>query len=408
MSLKMKKSASPQQEKSKLTLRKKAIIVLGALLCVVIVFFATAYGVFVHYYNKMNITSLEDDKIVTAIDYEEDEINEQDLTEEEKEQLKQLGEETNSMDENTESGTESGTEPGKESDNKTGEQADNEKENEKADDTSVKTVSKDVTNILLLGTDSRLKGNRRSRTDTMVILSIDKKNKKMTMTSVLRDTYVKIPGVGSNRLNAAFVFGGANLLFKTFEQNFGIHLDRYVQIDFYNFVSLVDAVGGIDMSLTEAEIKVINRSYIPYINMGLNRKKTASMIKVNKSGKYHLDGVQALAYSRIRKVGGSGDFGRTERQRKVLTQLVKNTKNLSVSELNHLADILLPMMSTNLKKGEVMSLLLNAKDCLNYKLVSGRMPIDGSYKYLTIRGASVLGVNFDKNKKYWYNLVYGK
>lgn len=401
-----KKVGAPQKAKTKLTLRKKAIILLGTLLCVIIIVFATAYGTFLHYYNKMNITSLdEDNEIVTAIDYEEDEINEQDLTEEEKQQLEQLLEETNKTDEKTAEKT--GKETDKETGEENGEKADKETENKTDKDTTVKTVSKDVTNILLLGTDSRLKGNRRSRTDTMVILSIDKKNKRLTMTSVLRDTYVKIPGVGKNRLNAAFVFGGPKLLFKTFEENFDIHLDRYVQIDFYNFVSLVDTVGGVDLSLSEAEIKVMNKSYIPYINAGLSKNKNSFLVKVNSSGKYHLNGVQALAYSRIRYVG-HGDFGRTERQRKVLTQLIKKTKNLSISELNDLADIILPMLSTNLKQGEVMSLLLNAKEYLNYKLVSGRMPVDGSYKYLSIRGASVLGVNFDKNRKYWYNLVYGK
>ena len=375
-----KKDSSKKGEKKKLTVRHKLLIVLGSLICVMVIVIAALYGTFLHYYNKMNIMSIDDDdEIVTAIDYEEDEINEKDLTEEEKKQLDQLMDETNgssAVDENT-------------------------------TDESDKYDAKNVENILLVGTDSRLKGNRRSRTDTMIILSIDKKNKRLTMTSVLRDTYVRIPGVGKNRLNAAFVYGGAKLLFNTFEENFDIHLDKYVQIDFYNFVSLVDSVGGVDLALSEAEIKVMNKSYIPYINKSLNKKKTANLVKVNSTGKYHLNGVQALAYSRVRYVG-HGDFGRTERQRKVITQIIKKTKNLSVSELNDLADIILPMVSTNLTQGEVMSLLLNAKDYLNYEVVSGRMPIDGSYKYLNIRGASVLGVDFDKNRKYWYNLVYGK
>ena len=392
------KIESSEKGKKKTTLRQKAIIIIGAVLCVVIIIFATAYGAFLHYYNKMNITSLDDDEIVTMIDYVEDEINEQDLTEEEKQQLEQLLEETNSTEET-----------GEKTGEKAGTQTDKQAAPESEEDvgSTTKNLSKDVTNILLLGTDSRLKGNRRSRTDTMVILSIDKKNKRMTMTSVLRDTYVTIPGVGKNRLNAAFVYGGANLLFKTFEQNFDIHLDKYVQIDFYNFISLVDTVGGVDLRLSEAEIKVMNKSYIPYINEGLKKKRNSYLIKVNSSGQYHLNGVQALAYSRVRYVG-HGDFGRTERQRKVLTQLIKKTKTLSIGEINDLADIILPMLSTNLKQGEVMSLLLNAKEYLNYSLVSGRMPIDGSYKYLMIRGASVLGVNFEKNRKYWYNLVYGK
>ena len=378
----------------KLTVRQKIIVALGGILCAAIIVLAASYGVFLHYYNKMNITSIDDDdEIVTAIDYEEDEINENTLTDEERAQLDELM---------------NGTDPAESGEEQT---KPDEKKDDKKDDKKEKAVtnvdSKDVTNILLVGTDSRLKGNRRSRTDTMVILSIDRKNKRLIMTSVLRDTYVKIPGVGNNRLNAAFVFGGPKLLFKTFDQNFDIHLDKYVQIDFFNFVKLVDAVDGVDMKLSEAEIKVMNKSYIPYIDEYLNKKRDAHLIKVNSSGNYHLNGIQALAYSRVRYVG-HGDFGRTERQRKVMTQIIKKTKGLSVSELNELADIVLPMVSTNLSQGEVMSLLLNAKEYLNYKIVNGRMPIDGSYKYLTIRKASVLGVDFDKNRKYWYNLVYGQ
>ena len=366
--------------KKKLTLRQKVIVALGAVLCLVVIVFASAYGVFLHYYNKMNISSLNDnDEIVTAIDYEEDEINEKDLSEEERAQLDQFFEEANSTEDN------------------------------KSDDAAIEIIKEnnsDVTNILLLGIDSRKRNVTRSRTDTMVILSIDKKNKKLVMTSVLRDTYVTIPGVGRNRLNAANIFGGQKLLFKTFEENFDIHLEKYVQIDFYNFIKLVDAVGGVDMKLSAAEIKVMNKTYIPYIDVSLNKKRNANLIKQNSTGIYHLNGIQALAYSRVRYVGT--DFARTERQRKVMAEIIKKTKKLSVSEINDLADIVLPMITTNLSKGEVMSLLLNAKEYLNYSIVNGRMPIDGSYKYMTIRGASVLGVNFDKNKRYWYKLVYGK
>ena len=401
-----RKTDTGKQTKKKLTLRQKVIVGLGAVLCLAVIIFASAYGVFLHYYNKMNITSLNDnDEIVTAIDYEEDEINENDLTDEERAQLDQFFEETNSMDQSSSSeDTPDGNQP---DEKKAGETAsDDGSVQDDATTEIVKASSKDVTNILLLGIDSRRKNSKRSRTDTMVILSIDKKNKRLVMTSVLRDTYVTIPGVGRNRLNAANVFGGQKLLFKTFEKNFDIHLDKYVQIDFYNFIKLVDAVGGVDMKLSAAEIKVMNKTYIPYIDVSLNKKRNANLIKQNSTGIYHLNGIQALAYSRVRYVGT--DFARTERQRKVMAEIIKKTKKLSVSEINDLADIVLPMITTNLSKGEVMSLLLNAKEYLNYSIVNGRMPIDGSYKYMTIRGASVLGVNFDKNKRYWYKLVYGK
>ena len=398
--MKKKDTSEKTSTKKKLTLRQKLIVALGVVLGLVIIVFASVYGVFLHYYNKMNITSINDNyEVVTAIDYEEDEINDKELTDEEREQLDRFFEEVKTLDENDTSSGEDKTSSDKTS-------SDEETNSENTATESIKATSKDVTNILLVGTDSRQKGTKRSRTDTMIILSIDKKNNRVTMTSVLRDTYVTIPGVGKNRLNAAFVFGGPKLLFKTFDENFGIHLDKYVQIDFYNFIKLVDAVGGVDLKLSADEINVMNKTYIPYIDKSLKKKTTANLIKKNNTGIYHLNGIQALAYSRVRYVGT--DFARTERQRKVISQIIKKTKKLSVSELNDLADIVLPMITTNLSQGEVMSLLVNAKEYLNYKIVNGRMPINGSYKYMTVRGASVLGVNFDKNKKYWYKLVYGK
>ena len=400
LGLKKKDTSEKTSTKKKLTLRQKLIVALGVVLGLVIIVFASVYGVFLHYYNKMNITSINDNyEVVTAIDYEEDEINDKELTDEEREQLDRFFEEVKTLDENDTSSGEDKTSSDKTS-------SDEETNSENTATESIKATSKDVTNILLVGTDSRQKGTKRSRTDTMIILSIDKKNNRVTMTSVLRDTYVTIPGVGKNRLNAAFVFGGPKLLFKTFDENFGIHLDKYVQIDFYNFIKLVDAVGGVDLKLSADEINVMNKTYIPYIDKSLKKKTTANLIKKNNTGIYHLNGIQALAYSRVRYVGT--DFARTERQRKVISQIIKKTKKLSVSELNDLADIVLPMITTNLSQGEVMSLLVNAKEYLNYKIVNGRMPINGSYKYMTVRGASVLGVNFAKNKKYWYKLVYGK
>ncbi len=368
----LKKDSEPDSSgKKKLSLQKKILICLGAVVCVIVILLASVYGVFLHYYNKMNITSIDDNyDIVTAIDYEEGDIKEDELTDEERQKLDELVEGN-------------------------------------GDYTAMDVEGRNVTNILLLGTDSRKKGNVRSRTDSMVILSIDKETNRIIMTSVMRDTYVSIPKVGKNRLNAAFVFGGPKLLFDTIEYNFGIHLDKYVQIDFFNFVDMVNAVGGVDIDLTTEEIKVINKSYLPSINKSVGKKKSGKYIDPKKPGLHHLNGAQALAYSRIRYVGNA-DFGRTERQRKVLTEIIKKARKMSVSELNQFADVVLPLVSTNLSQSEVMGLLLNAKEYLDYEIVSGRMPIDGSYKYLTIRGASVLGVDFSPNSQYWYELVYGK
>lgn len=350
--------------KKKMTGKKKAIIALSCVLGVIVILLATAFGVFNHYYSKLNThSSIENDEIIVS---DTDELD--DLTDEQKSELEKY------MDSDFEDG--------------------------------LKFDDKNVTNILLVGTDSRKKGNQRSRSDTMIIVSINRNTKQIIMTSLMRDMYVNIPGARKQRINAAYVYGGPNLLFKTIDSNFGISLDKYAQIDFYNFIQIVDAVGGVDITLTTDEIKVMNNYYLPAINKSLKRPANQDKLDPSKPGKKHLNGAQALAYVRVRYVGNA-DFERTERQRKVLTQIFKKAKGMSLSELNDFADVLLPLVSTNLTRTEVLSLLVNSPEYLNYELDSKRIPIDGSYTYMKVNGASVLGVDFAKNRKYWYETVYG-
>ena len=340
----------------------KLLVAAGAVLCVIALLLGVAYGVFNHYYSKMNVMNPDDyEMIVTETDKDLS-----DLTDEQKAELEKH------MD-------------------------------QKVDD-GIKFDDKNVTNILLVGTDSRKSGNRRSRSDTNIILSINRNTKEITMTSFMRDMYVQIPGAGKQRINAAFIFGGPQLLFNTISTNFGIYLDKYAQVDFYSFIKVVDAVDGVDITISSAELRAINGG-VAEINRHLGLKESKDQLK--KAGAVHLNGKQALAYSRIRKVGNA-DFERTERQRRVLTEIFKKAQNMSVSELNDFADVVLPEISTNLTRSEVLSLVVNAPEYLKYDLHSQRVPIDGSYTYMTVRGASVLGVDFAKNKEFWYRTVYGE
>lgn len=352
--------------KKKMTSKKKLIIALCCVLGVIVILFAVSFGVFNHYYSKLNTHSpIENDEIIIS-DTDTDDLDE--LTEEQKSELEKY------MDSDFEDG--------------------------------LKFDDKNVTNILLVGTDSRKKGIQRSRSDTMIIISINRNTKQITMTSLMRDMYVNIPGVRKQRINAAYVYGGPKLLFKTIDANFGISLDKYAQIDFYSFIEIVDAVGGVDLNVTAAEIKVMNKTYLPYINKSLGLPKNDGLLDPAKAGKMHLSGKQALAYARVRYVGNA-DFERTERQRKVLTEIFKKAKKMSLSELDDFADVLLPLITTNLTRTEVLSILVNSPEYLSYDLQSKRIPIDGSYTYMKVNGASVLGVDFAKNRKYWYKNVYG-
>lgn len=265
--------------------------------------------------------------------------------------------------------------------------------------------SENVYNILVIGTDTR-EPDQGGRSDAMMIVSINRETKKIIMTSVMRDIYCTIPGVGNTRINHAYTYGGASLLLETIEYNFGIHLEDYVMIDFFGFMDTVDAIGGVELSVSADEIRVMN-GYIRELNSLLGLDKSVDLLDADGAGILHLNGKQALAYSRVRYVGNS-DFERTNRQRVMMATIMKKAKKLSLSELNDLMNAVLPCVTTSLTQREVLSLLLHAGEYLDYELVSGRIPTDGTWNSMKVRGMSVLGIDFAENVEYWRELVYGE
>lgn len=272
---------------------------------------------------------------------------------------------------------------------------------------SVKTESykeDGVINILLIGNDSRENGED-GRSDAMILLSVSNKTKTIQMTSLLRDMYVEIPGHDGNRLNAAYAYGGAELLMETVEQNLGISVNRYVLVNFEAFANLVDAVGGVDLELTNDEVQYVNGYLVEY-NMLTGKPEGTDYLDASLSGMIHLNGPQALAYSRNRYIGT--DFGRTERQRKVLSAVIKNLPKSVVTNPAGLVNGLLPNLTTNLTNGECYRLGLQAGKLLTYEIVQGSVPVDGSYQNATIRGMAVLQVDFEKNREYLRSSIYGE
>lgn len=248
-----------------------------------------------------------------------------------------------------------------------------------------------VFNLLLIGTDKRgsVQGDR---SDSCIMVSINKAKKEIVLTSMMRDSYVAIPGYDNNRLNAAFALGGSDLLTRTIEHNFGLDVNRYVQVGFESFVDVIDDLGGIEMTLNEDEVYYVN--YYSRQKNGLrDRKYKPKTIK--KAGKVRLDGMQALAYSRIRKIGS--DFERTNRQRKVIQAAFAKLKKADVVALNDIANKLLPQIHTDLSRGECISLLLDMAEYKNYKIASNRVPYDATYNDMVIDGMQVLSLDFDKN-----------
>ena len=261
-----------------------------------------------------------------------------------------------------------------------------------------------VVNILLIGNDSRENGED-GRSDAMILLSISDKTRKIYMTSILRDIYVEIPGHGGSRLNAAYAYGGPELLMETIEQNFGIEVSRYVQVNFEAFASLVDAAGGVDLELSVEEIEYVNGYLVEY-NMLTQRPEGTDYMDTSAGGLVHLNGAQALAYSRIRYIGT--DFGRTQRQRKVLAAVGKKMPSALLSGKGGLFGELLPNLATNLKKGECFALSLQAGKFLLYDMEQGSIPLEGTYRDANIRGMAVLEIDFDKNREYFSANIYGR
>ena len=261
-----------------------------------------------------------------------------------------------------------------------------------------------VINILLIGNDSRENGED-GRSDAMILVSISSRTKKIYLTSLLRDIYVDIPGHEGNRLNAAYSFGGAPLLLETIEKNFDIPVNRYVQVNFQAFASLIDAVGGVDLELTNEEVQWVNAYLVEY-NILEDRPVGTDYLDETASGLLHLNGPQALAYTRNRKIGT--DFARTERQRKVLQAVMDQLPASLLKDLPGLLDGILPNLTMNISKSELYSLSLQAARIIGYDVVQASIPLEGTYQNARIRDMAVLEVDFEKNKEYLRQVIYGE
>lgn len=261
----------------------------------------------------------------------------------------------------------------------------------------------DVYNVLLIGGDSRVSGGR-ARSDAMILISINRKTSRLIATSFLRDIYLQIPGVAQgNRLNAANAFGGPALLLRTIEQNFKIKVDKYISVDFFAFADIIDKIGGVTIDVSQDEINVA-AFYIRELNRIKGLPPDQGLIK--NPGEQNLNGIQALAFARIRYVG-NGDFGRTDRHREILGQIYSKVKKMNLIEINGLLDTLLPRITTNISKGELFSLILSLPAIAGYETDSWRIPEDGTYKFLSVRGMSVLGIDFERNYQELHERIFG-
>lgn len=264
------------------------------------------------------------------------------------------------------------------------------------------SYDKDVFHVLLIGSDTRKTGEA-GRSDAMIIVSINKKNRTITATSILRDIYLQIGKNSYNRINAAYAYGGAEHLLETIKYNFKIEIDRYITVDFFTFVEVIDALGGLELEVTGEEVPFINR-YVKNINRLMKQPEEDNVI--SKAGTYLLNGKQVLSFARIRYIG-NGDFDRTARQRRVLEQVFIKLKDMGVLEINELFDIILPQVTTNLTEGEIFSLILTLPTIRNYSIQQWSIPVEGTYSFKKIRGMDVIYIDMEENIKELQTRIFG-
>lgn len=258
-------------------------------------------------------------------------------------------------------------------------------------------------NILFLGTDERKQGTR-GRTDAIIAVTINTEKKTITMTSFLRDVYVKLSGTNSyNRINAAYVFGGVGAVQNTITDYFGLEFDNYAQVNFSSFEKVIDAIGGVDMELTAKEVE----NLVKHTKLDGGAVFDPAKQKVEGTeNTYHLNGKYALRYCRDRYTG-DGDFGRSERQRKVLMKIVEKAQSMSFGELMEFVPVVLPLITTDLTVADCTQLLASVGTSYSsYKIQSFRVPAEKTWSYARINGMSVLSVDFEANKRQLHALLF--
>ena len=245
-------------------------------------------------------------------------------------------------------------------------------------------------NIALLGVDTRdMNSLDGSRSDAIIIVSINEQTKDVNLISVYRDSYMDVQGHGLTKVTHAYAYGGPELALNTLNRNLDLDISEFVTVNFEIVADVVDLVGGIDIDIDKSELSQMNK-YIEDTSKNVGRKAN----KITSAGKQHLDGIQAVTYARIRKTAG-GDYKRTERMRTVLTEVFEKAKKMDAGKLNELANKVLPQVQTNIGLSEVISLIptissINISDSIGWPYEVKGITLDRWYGVPTTLEANVV------------------
>ena len=237
-----------------------------------------------------------------------------------------------------------------------------------------KVVQKDpdIENILVFGIDSRGSSNVVCRADALIIVTIDRKHSCIKLTSVMRDTQVDIAGRSEpNRINSTYAYGGVGLLINTINDTFDLDIQRFAMFDFWSASSLIDSLGGVDLTVTDKELPFLNKNLT---EMNSLTGQSAEMIA--EAGQLHLNGLQAIAWARIRKL--DSDYVRTSRQRTVMMSLIGKYSTASISSLIAMTNGGLSAFETNMTNADMLRLAFASLPA-SAEVFEYRVPEDGMY-----------------------------
>lgn len=240
-----------------------------------------------------------------------------------------------------------------------------------------------VINIALFGVDSH--DGSTGRSDSIIIATIDTIHKKLKLTSIMRDSYVNISGIGNDKINHAYAFGGPQLAIKTLNENFDLNIQDFVAVNFDSLPKIIDMLGGVTVDVTEEEVSHISG--------------------INSAGTYNLTGAQALAYSRIRYATG-GDYVRTERQRTILTKMYEKILSINPTQYTSLLSEWLSMLQTSLDYSKILELGTEVLKMGVTTLEQERFPLDGYCQGEIINGVYYLIFNKSLTVEQLYNYIF--
>ena len=258
-------------------------------------------------------------------------------------------------------------------------------------------------NILLLGTDNKYTEYKKGQyglSDSMVIMSINLDKKQAKLTSIMRDIWVEIHGVEkAQKLNAACMYGGPALTMRTINEQFGMNLQYYVLVNLSSMAEIIDLLGGLDLDVTEEEMNALNKGLF-------DLSPLSGMEKLDEYGSgVHLNGNQATAFARIRKI--DSDYRRTERQRYVLTSIAKRLQQENAGTIVGVAMKLLECVETNMNFTQLMTIAGVGLQMDMDAIEQFRIPVDGTFKSGNFDGVWCIKCDFKENKKKLHAFIYG-